>query len=678
MPLLLGIVSCLLLCGVLATSCDSETEETSQATVLLGVEASCAARARAVTLTITTGDREDSSAQWSVDGIDELPISQTVSLPSEPGAMHKATATFTLAGGDGSGDDSPVVSTLVRFFPDGADTRVVITLACVCAGKQCGAGQNCAEIPAGSGQAVCVDQESCGNGRCETAEDCSLCPADCACTCGNGSCGDDEDCFTCPVDCGTCCGNAVCDADENCASCPADCGCVCGDAACDALEGPAVCCTDCGGCDDTNCGNDVCEATEDPCSCVADCGGCCADTCGDGLCNCGETCATCAADCPDPCCGASCGDGTCSCGETCESCPADCPSACCGVTCGDGQCQDECGETSCACPSDCGTDPCCDASCGDGQCQASCGENSCSCPLDCTTELCCPANYKECDGECIPVADCCCEADEWCDGGTCRPECSSWRIEQINGVPVGGTSGSCTSYPCAIAYSSDCPLPPPQLEVDGVCNGSPYSDAPISETIGGTDGSLSWTQYIDVSQAPAVYTNDRMHRPDADCVPSDCPRTNSVSLTFYCPSGTKDCNGTCIPSTQCCCTGSDWCDSGDCRPECTSWRIHAVNSVVVDTTSATCTGYPCTVEWWADCSRPPPQLQVDGLLSGTPFDDVPISETIGGSDGNLSWQQVLADPGTPQAYTGLVIHRPDSLCAPQQCPVSNAVSVTLP
>jgi len=44
--------------------------------------------------------------------------------------------------------------------------------------------------------------------------------------CGNGICNSDEDCYSCTSDCGACdvCGNGKCDSKESCSSCPEDCG----------------------------------------------------------------------------------------------------------------------------------------------------------------------------------------------------------------------------------------------------------------------------------------------------------------------------------------------------------------------------------------------------------------------------------------------------------------------
>ncbi len=51
-------------------------------------------------------------------------------------------------------------------------------------------------------------------------------------SCGDGTCNSGEDCSSCAADCGVCgpvCGDAVCDSDEDCSGCTADCG-ACGDA----------------------------------------------------------------------------------------------------------------------------------------------------------------------------------------------------------------------------------------------------------------------------------------------------------------------------------------------------------------------------------------------------------------------------------------------------------------
>lgn len=106
----------------------------------------------------------------------------------------------------------------------------------------------------------CVDRScrpKCGNGRCDSDEDCSRCQQDCGCSsyekctfghcetyCGNGRCDSNENCASCydcqcsgsqecspgnaKADDSGCvdkCGNGIRDGGEDCSSCPADAGC---------------------------------------------------------------------------------------------------------------------------------------------------------------------------------------------------------------------------------------------------------------------------------------------------------------------------------------------------------------------------------------------------------------------------------------------------------------------
>ncbi len=138
----------------------------------------------------------------------------------------------------------------------------------------------------------------CGDGICDTNEDCNSCAGDCgACpVCPDGICNGTEDCTSCPTDCGACpqCGDGICNGNEDCVSCPADCSnCpVCGDGQCDSSENCANCPQDC---PCPTCGDGACNGNEDCASCAVDCGPC--PTCPDGVCNGSENCTTCPADC---------------------------------------------------------------------------------------------------------------------------------------------------------------------------------------------------------------------------------------------------------------------------------------------------------------------------------------------------------------------------------------------
>jgi choice-of-anchor B domain-containing protein len=141
----------------------------------------------------------------------------------------------------------------------------------------------------------------CGDGLCDTGEDCDSCVSDCpsfsvgGALCGNAVCevGDGEDCVNCASDCAGvqkgkpsgrfCCGfggsNPVGCGDSACSagglSCtetpigPAGTTC-CGDLTCEDPEDGSNCTLDCGA--PPFCGDTICNASEDQCSCTTDCG----------------------------------------------------------------------------------------------------------------------------------------------------------------------------------------------------------------------------------------------------------------------------------------------------------------------------------------------------------------------------------------------------------------------
>ena len=264
---------------------------------------------------------------------------------------------------------------------------------------------------------------TCGNGTCDAAEDCSACPGDCPCasgeSCQAGVCAAPN----CPGYTGTdpCCTTAnACGygSDGYC-----DCGGFCTWEASDCTAAPV-------------CGDGTCNGTEDCTTCATDCGAC-SDVCGDGTCGSAETCSSCPTDC-GPCAG-YCGDGTCGSGETCGNCATDC-----------GPCVKDAGGLDVfqfdagGGPSGCTADAQCPNVCNvaTGQCV------QCNANWDCIGGGTCTANHT-----CVSVCgDGQCAGDE--SNQTCCVDCPcSTGLQCVNGACVGGAGCSDT---CVKLYSSAC------------------------------------------------------------------------------------------------------------------------------------------------------------------------------------------------------------------------------
>ena len=88
----------------------------------------------------------------------------------------------------------------------------------------------------------CQDNNFCCGINCTNSND-----NNCASSCGNGFCESGEDCVNCSVDCGLCadpCGDGICNEDcSECSLCPQDC--FCGDNHCGCGEDASTCPTDC-------------------------------------------------------------------------------------------------------------------------------------------------------------------------------------------------------------------------------------------------------------------------------------------------------------------------------------------------------------------------------------------------------------------------------------------------
>lgn len=68
-----------------------------------------------------------------------------------------------------------------------------------------------------------VCSHSCGDGTCDSDENATSCPSDCA-KCGDGVCSSTESLTSCPGDCSVC-GDGVCSGTETSSSCASDCAC---------------------------------------------------------------------------------------------------------------------------------------------------------------------------------------------------------------------------------------------------------------------------------------------------------------------------------------------------------------------------------------------------------------------------------------------------------------------
>jgi hypothetical protein len=159
-------------------------------------------------------------------------------------------------------------------------------------------------------------------------------PAQCVTGCGNGVCETGEDCVTCPSDCvsgtssGAVCGNGVCEAGngEDCVSCPADCN-----GRQSGKPSGRYCCGDGDGSNPLPCSDPACSTAGWLCTDVPVPGG--SYCCGDTFCDSGETCGNCALDCTigaevctggldEDCNGAvDCGDGACASDPVCVAPP---------------------------------------------------------------------------------------------------------------------------------------------------------------------------------------------------------------------------------------------------------------------------------------------------------------------------------------------------------------------
>ena len=277
--------------------------------------------------------------------------------------------------------------------------------------------QICAEIcgflgPECTTNADCDDSNACTNDSC-VSESCVHDPiANC---CGNGTCESGEDCNNCSSDCftgsGAVCGNDVCEtADgEDCQSCSADCNGVTG-----GRPSNRYCCGDGSAQYGVTCGDGRCTGSGNTCSSTPTIGSCC----GDGTCEGSEDDINCAVDCGVVGCsvnadcddGNACTDDVCS-GGTCSNTPIDCDDgdACTTDSCSGGVCSND--PISCDDGDACTTDTC-DPGSGCVNTDPPCQDDDGCCPAGCDD-----TNDNDCDS-CAPVGGSC-----TVDGDCCTNKC---------------------------------------------------------------------------------------------------------------------------------------------------------------------------------------------------------------------------------------------------------------
>lgn len=399
-------------------------------------------------------------------------------------------------------------------------------------------------------------EPSCGDGKCEGAENCLTCAADCmpcaefCCVVSDASpgCPDSEvgacvcekmpECCTVAwtaecvaavndLECGTCqevCGNGKCGHYESCANCPQDCG-EC-DFCPDLYLAPNPCCQngdpcnrgkdgvcECGGscawesadCGVKDCGDGTCAALENCWDCPDDCGLC--YVCGDQICDDynGESCKNCEQDCGTC---YVCGDSFCDevYGETCDVCPDDCGEC---AVCGDGYCQTKGGEYCDTCPADCGECPVC----GNGVCEAEKNETCGGCPQDCGECPCVPdCNGKNCGGD-------------GC-GGSCG-ECAEGQYCTLQGVCMTGTPADCSN-----------PIYVPSVPYQHQGDTTPLADAHVAAGCGASGQGMGAPDVAYVF-TPTVSTTYRItlspvsgDRPCIVMIYTQCPVNSSVCYHY--------------------------------------------------------------------------------------------------------------------------------------------------
>jgi hypothetical protein len=344
---------------------------------------------------ITIGDPASSYGYLSIDDRDAM-VGEEIYIPQHPGGRAKEFGIESSHSQDGG------LCHVTTFAPGCSSSSYSdVGYQCDTEGGSSGspvlarsshqviALHHCANCPNRGVPIDLVCAEICGllGPECTTDADC-----DDGDPCTDDVCLDNN-CTNDPT-LGVCCGNGTCESGEDCNSCLADC-----------ISG---------GGGSAQCGNGVCEpsAGEDCLSCEADCNGkqngnprnrfCCGDGAGEKPVDCGDSrCSSGGFACGDPPPPYCCGDGFCEGNEDNTNCAIDCPPP----FCGDGNCDP--GEE-CSCAADCGTPPATETACSDGvdnDCDGLTDSADPDCVCGAKNDL-CNTGADCCSGSCKPNGRC--------------------------------------------------------------------------------------------------------------------------------------------------------------------------------------------------------------------------------------------------------------------------------
>ena len=221
----------------------------------------------------------------------------------------------------------------------------------------------------------------------------------------------------------------------------------------------------------------------------------------------------------------------------------------------------------------CNTDPCSGVTCGS---HASCSNGKCVCD----------SGYKMCNGSCISTSECCggCSSNQTCQNGSCvtnTPSCSdtcpSYTKSSSSSCTYGATSCYDTCYGKTWYKCNDAPSDP----CSGVsCGSNAYcSGGSCYCNSGYTGNANSGCTKVDtcVSGGSSSCSGQTSSCSSSQVQTSSC-KDCSGTMHYSCRAktcaeqGKKDCNGSCISTSECCggCSAGQTCSNGTCESSCVS------------------------------------------------------------------------------------------------------------